>query len=118
MFHNLRSGKACASSIAESIAASLIEGMLAVAENHSGTSNYNCPNVAKCAVLTTLAQIGNGVLTSIKASSGVAPLSGLLVLAAGLTALSSASCFSKRPDLQVFLEPASLAMIWAAASTV
>jgi hypothetical protein len=139
-FHNLISGKACAASIAMLIAAAVVEGMdwlhyddaqFVVADNRdiiehpkhnlAGTLKYNCPNIAKCvlpAVVTTLAQIGSGVLLIIKASSGTAPLSGLLVLAAGLTALSSASCFSKRPDLQLFLEPASLAMIWAAASTL
>jgi hypothetical protein len=139
-FHNLISGKACAASIAMLIAAAVVEGMdwlhyddeqFVVADNRdviehpkhnlAGTLKYNCPNIAKCvlpAVVTTLAQIGSGVLLIIKASSGTAPLSGLLVLGAGLTALSSASCFSKRPDLQLFLEPASLAMIWAAASTL
>jgi hypothetical protein len=139
-FHNLISGKTCAASKALLIADAIVEGMdwlqyddekFVVADNRdviehpkrnlAGTLKYNCPNIAKCvlpAVVTTLAQIGSGVLLTIKASSGASPLSGLLVLAAGLTALSSASCFSKRPDLQLFLEPASLAMIWAAASTV
>ena len=139
-FHNLINGKACAASIAMLIAAALVEGMdwlhyddeqFVVADNRdvmehpkynlAGTLKYNCPNIAKCvvpAVVTTLAQIASGVLLTIKASSALGPMSGLWVLSAGLTALSSASCFSKRPDLQLFIEPASLAMIWAAASTL
>jgi hypothetical protein len=120
--HNLISGKACAASIAVFIAAAVLEAIdwlhyddeqFVVADNRdviehpkhnlAGTLKYNCPNIAKCvlpAVVTTLAQIGSGVLFTIKASSGASPMSGLLVLAAGLTALSSASCFSKRPGLQ------------------
>ena len=112
----------------------------------AGTYKYTCPNVLKCvlpAIITTLLQIIVGLyitISSISSRAALVPvplpsslpsspsylsfltafpipsLPGLLILSAGCTALLSATVFSKKPQLQLVLEPLSVAMIWSSAS--
>ena len=112
----------------------------------AGTYKYTCPNIIKCvvpAIITTLLQIIVGFYITISSISssrsatllGGVPfpaqpslaslisfpfstiyLPGLLILCAGCTALLSATIFSKKPQVQLVLEPLSVAMIWSSAS--
>ena len=93
----------------------------------AGTIKYTSPDIMKCvipAIVATLIQIGSGMYMILRQVQQMQTISlsclssgPLLVLLAGLTALVSATAFAKRPDIQLFLEPASLVMIWSALLT-
>ena len=86
----------------------------------AGTLKYTCPNILKCvvpAVVTTILQIILGATLTIRNHAYTA-LSGNFVLLAGLTALFSATACTRHPHIQLLLEPASLVMVWAAASSL
>jgi hypothetical protein len=86
----------------------------------AGTLKYTCPNIIKCvapAIVTTVLQIILGAALTIR-NHAYASLSGNLVLFAGLTALFSATSCTRHPHIQLLLEPASLVMVWAAASSL
>ena len=89
----------------------------------AGTFKYTSPDIFKCvlpAIVTTFGQIICGIVMMTKLGIRQAAMSGpLLVLLGGITALISASpTFSKRPDIQLFLEPLSLLILWKALSQV
>ena len=89
----------------------------------AGTFKYTSPDIFKCvlpAIVTTFGQIICGIVMMTKLGIRQAAMSGpLLVLLGGITALISASpAFKKRPDIQLFLEPLSLLMLWKALSQV